>query len=213
MEPDIFSAGGNLARDLAAANEFSADELAANQASRIAAPQRRRLYGVWAIAAGKSLFVFVAWLLFAFALAPRLVGNMFGRPKHLSTDSLLAILAILSFFACLYALLDTLWLVIDLGADLLHGRAEMVEGRVSASSTTDIRIVHESPYCSRDSYEVIKDSWAYAIGDELLPVSLAAFRALQPYSGSSFRVYLTPRSRLLLSLEPTKIRRPDRLVR
>ena len=48
---------------------------------------------------------------------------------------------------------------------------------------------------------------------DILRVSEQALHILRPYSGSVFRVYVTPRSRLLLSIEPVKLRRADRVVK
>jgi hypothetical protein len=39
-----------------------------------------------------------------------------------------------------------------------------------------------------------------------MPVTMEGYEALRAYSGSTCRVYMTPRSKLLLSIEPVKVR-------
>src|SRR5260370_40351944 len=91
--------------------------------------------------------------------------------------------------------------------DIVLGEVVCVEGRVSASSVT------EKAKGLGQLYEENVDHCSYAIGNEYLRVSEQAFHVMQPYSGSVFRVYVAPRSRLLLSIEPVRLRRADRMVK
>jgi hypothetical protein len=51
-----------------------------------------------------------------------------------------------------------------------------------------------------------RDRYWYIVQDQYLAVSAEGYQALRPYSGSDCKVYMTPRSKLLLSLELVKIR-------
>jgi hypothetical protein len=96
--------------------------------------------------------------------------------------------------------------VLNLVGDILQGEAVCLEGRVSPSSFTE-----KAKGLGQLHHEDV-DHFVYAIGNDYLRVSEEAFLVLRPYSGSVFRVYATPRSKLLLSIEPVKLRRADRLV-
>ena len=92
---------------------------------------------------------------------------------------------------------------IGLIGDLLAGKIAMCEGRVYASQEE-----------SRGSpLDAVREQWTrvrrdrpktyrYAIRDIALDVSYASFRALA--SGGYYQIYYTPRSKLLLSIEPAR---------
>jgi hypothetical protein len=50
------------------------------------------------------------------------------------------------------------------------------------------------------------DRHYYVVQEQYMPVTLEAYEALRTYSGSTCRVYMAPRSKLLLSIEPVKVR-------
>ena len=119
---------------------------------------------------------------------------------------LFAFITIGTIIAFLHQSLSAISTTLDLARDLRDGQAAALEGRVSTSSDT------EANHGVDQLYEEQSNRCWYAIGDVYLPVSEHAHKALRPYSGSSCRVFMTPRSRFLLSIEPVKTRRADRLV-
>lgn len=89
-----------------------------------------------------------------------------------------------------------------------------VEGRLSTSVSYETVHRYESlnhgllggsgpPYIKHA--ESVQSYW-YVIGDDSFAVTRQGFEALHPFSGSTCKVYLTPRSRFLLSLEPVAVR-------
>jgi hypothetical protein len=90
----------------------------------------------------------------------------------------------------------------DLIRDALAGEAAMIEGRVYTAEEE----------CRGSAWDALREQWTrvrqerrktyrYVIGDVGLDVSYEGFRALS--SGDHYKLYYTPRSKLLLSIEPS----------
>ena len=208
-ESDILASGVDLAQALASANEFTAQELAANRAGRIAPSQLKRLWTMALDRVRTSLSALLGWLLFVYVvktLVPNWLFATLERVLGISLFALFGLITISSACASIYQLFASAWIVLKLLPDIIQGAAIVKEGRVRTSSDT------EKVHGMGELYEETAERFSYVIGDEYLAVSESAHRVLRPYSGSSCRVFLTPRSRLLLSIEPTSIRHPDRLL-
>lgn len=217
VDSDIFGVGANLAQDLAAAHEFTASDLAANQAGKLSPAQKRRLWCAALEPLRQSTLTLAYWLIFLATVKLFLVIvrptdplQLLKRCPSLIGYGLKALVVLIALKAAVSfgrGLFRSIGQLLSLRRDLSEGRVEVLEGRVSTSSTP------EETHGADALHSETEDRYAYAIGDDYLPVSALAYRVLQPYSGSSCRVFVTPRSRWLLSIEPTKIRRSDRLVR
>jgi hypothetical protein len=103
--------------------------------------------------------------------------------------------------ATLSGLFESAGTLFNLALDLAAGRAHCVEGRTSTS--------HASEGGKRITNLIRVERHWYVVRNEYLRVTLEAYEVLQPYSGSTCRVYMTPRSKMLLSLEPVKMRGGD----
>jgi hypothetical protein len=88
--------------------------------------------------------------------------------------------------------------VFNLAFDLAAGRGLCIEGRTSTSWASEggrgLKALRRG------------ELYWYIIQDQYLPVTLEGYQAMRAYSGSLSKVYVAPRSKLLLSLEPIKIR-------
>jgi hypothetical protein len=209
-EFDIFAAGSDLAADLASANGFTAEELAANRAARIAPSQIRKLWSAALDPVRTSLYALLGWLLFLLIVktfVPLKLFAMIEWALGMSLYVLFALVTVSTVLAFLFQALSSIWVVLDLLRDIFQGEAIVKEGRVSTSSSA------EKLHGMQEMYGDKEDRFGYAIGNEILTVNEAAYKVLRPYSDSSCRVYMTPRSKLLLSIEPVKIRRTDRIIR
>ena len=196
-------------RNLPQSNGFTKHELAENRLRRIAHSQRGRLWGLALAPLRASLTALLGWLLFLFVLKTFCPPVVFAFVEVALGKSLYVLFAIItvgvvvSFLMNLFGSLGT---VLSLVSDILQGEAVCLEGRVSTSSFT------EKAKGLGQLHDEEVDHFAYAIGNDYLRVSEEAFLVLRPYSGSTFQVYATPRSKLLLSLEPVKLRRSERRV-
>ncbi|MFN7923045.1 MAG: hypothetical protein U0Q16_23285 [Bryobacteraceae bacterium] len=200
----------DLARALATANGFTVDELETNRAGRIAPAQNRRLWAVALEPFRTALMALAGWLVFLAIvriLVPRLLLAAIESAIGVSLYVLFFLITITTALAFLGKLLGAIRISADLARDVMQEGTESLEGRVSISST------NEELHGMGELYETTEDRYGYAIGSEVFPVSEAAYRAYREYSGSTCRVFVTPRSRLLLSIEPVNVRRTDRRVK
>ena len=96
-----------------------------------------------------------------------------------------------AFFKCTETVLRLL-------LDLACGRAVCIEGRTSTSvDSVKVQGVEVGERVHRNYY---------IVQEQYMPVTMEGYEALRAYSGSPCRVYMTPRSKLLLSIEPVKVR-------
>jgi hypothetical protein len=196
--------------NLPKSNNFTEGELAENRLHRIARSQRGRLWCVALEPLRTSLSALLGWLIFLFVLRTLWSPVLFAFVEVALGKSLYVLFAIVTvgvIVSFIFKLLGSFGVALNLVIDILQGEAVCLEGRVSASSFTE-----KAKGLGQLHGEVI-DDFVYAIGNDYLRVSEEAVLVLRPYSGSVFRVYATPRSRLLLSIEPVKLRRADRLVK
>jgi hypothetical protein len=194
----------DLPRCLSEVNGFTESELAVNRQYLIARSQVSRLYRLALKPFQASLCTLLGWLIFLFVVKTLCPLQLFVMIEAALGMSLFVVFAfisagvLLSFVKDLFTSFGT---IAELVPDIIQGKAACLEGRVSTS------VVTEKGKGMAELHGEKIDYYSYAIGNEYLPVTKEAYDALRPYSGSVFRVYLTPRSRLLLSIEPTKVRR------
>jgi hypothetical protein len=184
---------------LKTANGFTDADLESNRAGRIGPGQMTRLFNAILGPLLRS-FLILAGSLTLLMLA---LGNF--RIRSLAGIVFLegaVILAISCAGAFLIAGITTTRKTIGLIGDALAGTAGMIEGRVYASEEprpgTPWGAVREQ--WTRIPQEKPK-TYRYAIRDVAIEVSYAGFRALA--SGGHYKLYYTPRSKLLLSIEPS----------
>ncbi len=184
------------------AHGFTPEELAANRDGRIARSQFPTLLqftgGLWRhFGAALQCAAWVGVAGYAFAeRAPHVLIWMLGA-------ALTAHLALNFRAVCTLLLLPFDW---------FEKRSRRLEGPLHTSTSydnveepADAEEARQDPW-NRVTRTVRREQYWYAIGDERLTVSLAALRALHPYSGSTCRVYVAARSGLLLSVELVKVK-------
>lgn len=211
---------GHLAR----ANRFSDADLAANRMGKIAAGQIATLVEQIARPLARSFLVATGWsLLFltaAWALSSGLhldaqlrapAGIAFFERfllfRGLYIVTFVRLFALFMVLSCagglVIAMITTAVKSFDLIRDALAGEAAMIEGRVYATEEE----------CRGSAWDALREQWTrvhqerrmiyrYAIRDVALEVGFEGFRALS--SGEHYKLYYTPRSKLLLSIEPSR---------
>jgi hypothetical protein len=212
----------DLQRDLAASNQFTDAELAINRGNRIAATQVSRLLrrallpfvracGVLLGSLFSLLLVTRAFLFLSHTFVP---GTLFAYgPRALFVSwamraagfpVVVAVAITLSAIAALPGgFLKSIATLFSVALDLAGGGVQCIAGRTSTSYAVEgeqgVGALHKALQDNRVR------RW-YVVQDQYLQVTLAGYEALRPYSGSVCKVYMTPRSKLLLSLEPVKVR-------
>jgi hypothetical protein len=194
----------DLPRCLSEVNGFTESELGMNRQYLIARSQVARLYALALKPFQASLYTLLGWLIFLFVvktLCPLQLFVMIEAAIGMSLFVLFAFITVGVLLAFVRDLFTSVGTITELVPDIIQGKAVCFEGRVSTS------VVTEKGKGMAELHGENVDYYSYAIGNEYLPVTKEAYDALRPYTGSVFRVYLTPRSRLLLSIEPIKVRR------
>lgn len=211
--------------DLKKANDFSDTDLLCNRSGKLAAGQTSRLIAQIFRPLVRSFLILAGWLLTIVVLASTILAGMHlnsqmhgpAGPVFLERFLLFRGLYIVSFLrigalimviscagALIIAVITTLVKTIDLIRDLLTGQVATIQGRVYAAEEEN----RGTPW------DALRDQWTrvhqersktyrYAIRDVALDVSDAGFRAIA--SGGHYKLYYTPRSRLLLSIEPVNL--------
>lgn len=206
---DMLDEEAEFLRNLPTSNGFTESELAQNRSRRIARSQRGRLWKMALDPLRTSIVALLGWLLFLFVVKTFCPGTLFSLIELALGKSLYILFAIITagvVVSFIVSLFRSFEVVLNLILDILQSEVICLEGHVSTSSLS------EKAKGMRQLYEETLDHFVYVIGNDYIPVSEEAFLVLRPYSGSTFRLYATPRSKLLLSIEPVKLRRSDRLV-
>lgn len=188
---------GELLTVVAQANGFTLEELAANRQNVIADSQATRLLSMALQPMKTKVMAMLAWLVFLFILANLIPKVLEANP---ATILIFAVITGSVVIAVVSGFFKSMWLFVNVCLDLVGGKAECLEGRVSTSRDVEKAV-------GMDEFRGdISETFSYAIGTDYLPVDYDAYLAMRPYSGTSCKVYLTPRARFLLSLEPVKLR-------
>lgn len=187
----------NLINDFAVANDFSEEDLQTNRLNKISNSQMLRL-GVQAMKPFFSaLITLVGWLIFVEVLRmflPRFIQMLlFGK----AAGGLVMLLGCL--WAVIVGFLQSSKLTMLLFMDVLKGQTAFVEGRVASSKT-------EEAAQGLDKFHGEKKwSYRYVIKDLELEVSESAYELLHTKYDTmrpKVKIYYTPKSQMLLSLEP-----------
>ena len=210
--------------DLKKANDFSDADLLCNRSGKIASGQTSRLIRQIVQPLVRSFFVFAGWLLAILVLGWTISSGlhlnaqmrgpagpvflerfMLFRGLYIATFLRIgaAIVAISCAGALAIAIITSIVKTFDLICDLLSGQVATIEGRVYAAEEEN----RGTPW------DAFRDQWTrvhqerskthrYAIRDVAVDVPDAAFRALA--SGGHYKLYYTPKSKLLLSIEPLR---------
>ena len=190
-------AAEDILKTLADANCFSMEELKENRDGRISNQQmgklvRKALAPLWAAA-----MTLAGWLLFVLVIQTFVPGIVLQLAYALGAEKLgVPLVAVTAgcLFSLLVALLKCSRKTVELLLDLSAGKAAYTEGRVYASREDEagqgMRWLHGEKV----------PTYFYVIKNDYYEVS-AAGHAVLPHGGL-FRLYFTPRSHLLLSIEP-----------
>jgi protein-S-isoprenylcysteine O-methyltransferase Ste14 len=168
-----------LSNILAQANNFTAEDLQANQQGEITASQRKR--GSKKIINGLVILAFSL----AFALifiVPFITGNN-------TNESLIFILIVGGFIIVFGAI--GFWMVLNAILDMTATTPDVVEGRGHKEARR------------KSSGKSSRTVYYYIIGPSEFEVPQKAFAAL--IEDVDYRVYFTPRTKTLISIEPTGI--------
>jgi hypothetical protein len=188
---------GNPLEALSRVNRFSLADLEENRAGKISCSQRFRLLGkAWEPVryTGAALF---GWLITSFALSLLVPRAMLWVAAMIFAKSAGVWLSGVTF-ACvgafLISVLKSAKTIALLLLDLMIGKVECLEGHVSGTREEEGGIGMARIYGEKHT------KYSYAIKNEQFAVDEASYSAL-PQRGR-FRLYHTPRSKLLLSIEP-----------
>jgi hypothetical protein len=207
--------------DLKKANGFTAVELALNRLGKIGAGQTSQLIEQLLRPLVKSFLVMAGWLLLILVTtwiisagihldAHRpFTGMAFFRRfwlfRGLYVLTFVRLGAVIMVISCAGAFIVAAMTttVNTMGAirDMWDGKAAMIEGRVYTSEEEK----RGSPWDAvREQWTRVRQErdkiYRYAVRDVAVEVSYAGFRALA--SGGHYKLYYSPRSKLLLSIEP-----------
>ena len=177
---------------------FTREELAKNRQEQIAKTQIKPLLDHAAEPLRKALGAVIGWGVLVMAVhyfesslpvyvRAYLDNKALGGSLMTGAGVVIALLA--GFFKSVKTAIGVLLDVREAQVICLEGRLNTSRGTAKSTEGTD------HPEASNEKYY-------YVIEDEYLPVSFEAFEAMQPHSGSPFRVYIAPRSKYLLSMEP-----------
>ena len=183
--------------DLARANGFTYNDLVANRNGEISSAQWGRLvlqalqpirYTGGALAGWLICCFVVSTLVPSIAL---MIAGLFGLK---SIGVLFGAITFTCAIAFVVSIMKSGRSAALLIADLREGRAACIEGRVSPSREDEKGLGMARLYGQKHT-----NTW-YAIKDEYFAVDEDAHIAIR--EGGQFRLYHTPRSKLLLSIEP-----------
>lgn len=193
---------------LAQANRFSEAELEANRRGRISRAQHARLFRRAMEPLRYSIAVLAGWMIFLMivhTLVPdlllALIAAYFG--KAVGGAAVLITLGCLGSLAV--GLLVTSRTTFELWRDLREGKAARTEGRVEISRSSE-----QGEGVARLHGEKVA-RYAYVVGRQRFEVDEEAKQAL--IAGQRYVIYHTPRSKLLLSVEPARGREPGPALR
>jgi hypothetical protein len=164
-------------------------KIAAGQMLKLAARALKPFYASAAVLSGWLIFLFIIRTLVP-DLALKLAGMWLGKS--------LGVLFLVITVGCVISLIAGMWntgrMTVGLLVDVSKGQAAVVEGRVAVSrAQADIQGMARL-------YGEKAEVHHYVINDEYFEVSMQAYEALAPRQ--LYRLYYTPRSKLLLSIEP-----------
>jgi hypothetical protein len=201
---------------LAAGNRFTEAELVINREGRIAQTQIPRLLTqalrpfmrAAGVLCGSLLILLIAYSYFVLsqiiapksflASVPRSLVAIAGMRLSRNAVLVAVIISLGAAASLVGAFFKSTETAFSLLLDLACGQAVCVEGRTSTSVDS----------VKGQGVEVGErvDRHYYVVQEQYMPVTLEAYEALRTYSGSTCRVYMAPRSKLLLSIEPVKVR-------
>jgi len=207
--------------DLSKANGFAVVELEMNRLGKMGAGQISQLFGQILRPLVKSFLVMAGWLLVIVVTTwiisagihvdahRTFTGMVFFRRfwlfRGLYVLTFVRLGAAIVVISCAWAfIVAALTATVDTAGtirDAWDGTAATIEGRVYASEEekrgTPWDAVREQWTRVRQERDKI---YRYAVRDVAVEVSYAGFRAIA--SGGHYKLYYTPRSKLLLSIEP-----------
>ena len=188
--------------EIARANGFTMEDLAANRNGRIGASQQFRLFGRALDPVRYQAAVFGGWLLVWYLLTHVPGLRLLATVSWLTGGTMLSPAVFLGITALcggmlLIAILQSARSIGLLVADLRRGEAVRIEGRMSVS-----REAHKDwSLASLWSSNARNMQYQFVIGQQYFTVDqIAGELELDPRS--HYRIYYAPRSGLLLSVEP-----------
>lgn len=187
----------NPLQDLASANHFSMADLEANRSGKISDAQWMRLL-LRAIQpvryTGGALlgWLFACWVVKS--LVPRIVLWIVSMLGAKGIGVLFGAVTLACAGAFVLSVLKSAQTIALLLVDLKAGKAACIEGRVSTSREDERGLGMARLYGEQHS-----NHW-YVVKNEYFEVDEEAYAAL--HHGGLFRLYHTPKSKLLLSIEP-----------
>jgi hypothetical protein len=182
--------------ELALANRFTISDLDQNRRGRIADSQGHRLL-IRALRpvryTGSAL---LGWLIFCLIVRKVVPAAILWIGALLGSELLFPVfgtVTIACFVAFVTAIVKSTHKIALLMADLRAGKATWIEGRISPSKGLEKGLGLGRLYGEE------RTTWWYVVKEQYFEVSEEAHRALPR---GRFRLYYTPRSRMLLSIEP-----------
>ena len=182
---------------IARALGFTREELSENRQERIAKTQIKRLMERASEPLKKAFGALLAGVVLVMGVhffASNLPGYaaIYVNNKLLGSSVLIGAGAVIVVLTGFFKSIKT---AAGILLDVREAQVLCLEGRVTTSKgLAENNGIADHPEASNESY-------FYVVEDEYLAVSFEAFEAMQPYTGSPFKVYVAPRSKFLLSME------------
>ncbi len=187
----------NPLEELARTNRFSMDDLEANRSGKISDTQWFRLLGRAIDPVRYSGGALAGWLIACFVVktfVPTIVLWIISLLGAKGIGVLFGVVTAACAAAFLVALTKSTRTMALLIADLRAGKASCFEGRVSPSKEDEKGLGMARVYGEKHT------NYWYVAKDQYFAVDQEAHAALPP--SMLFRLYYTPQSKLLLSIEP-----------
>ena len=183
--------------ELARTNRFSMEDLARNREGKISESQRTKLFSRALRPLRYPLGALIGWLIAVVIIKTLIPGFILGIISMMGGKSVTAAAVVITagcVLATLVAAMQSSRLIALLIADLSAGKADFLDGRLSVSKEEDNGLGLDKFH----SQKVMR--CAYVIKGEYFAVDEEAAAAAP--QGNQYRLYFTPKSKLLLSLEP-----------
>jgi len=186
--------------DLRRTNGFSEQDLVQNRSGRISDQQMGRLFARAFKPVGYPLTALAAWLFACFVvkmLVPDIILAIVALVGGKMTTAIFGVVTLGCVAAALVGFLKSSRLTVLLIQDLSQGKSAFMDGRLHVSKGEDEGLGLDK-FHGRN-----RRTSHYVMNNEYFEVDEEAAVAAERYSLTGrYRIYFTPKSKLLLSLEP-----------
>lgn len=201
MNPEV-GTREDLLDALAKTNGFTQEQLEKNRNNTIARSQIARLVALALLPLWRGSKALLGWALlliviYTFMPNSALIEVGINAPE-VSLGCLAVTIGVVG--VVLAGLIESVFTLTQLCRDIGKGESVCIKGRLCTSRSKRWGVGIDKLHGEKH------ENYSYAIGKLYFPVTSLAYEALNPYSGTNCKVYIAPRSQLLLSVEPVGMR-------